>query len=113
GMGLRADAWTSARSQAIAGLRAERSLPLGLNLHGYAEWQHTLSAHGLDVDAGFTGIDAWSPLTGLQPSRSGGLFGLGLNAPVGRSGVVAFGFDQRFGPRGDARMVSLRYALGF
>src|SRR5690554_63967 len=113
GMGLRADAWTSARSQAIAGLRAERSLPLGLNLHGYAEWPHTLSAHGLDVEAGFTGADAWSPLLGLQPGRSAGLFGIGLNAPVGRSGVVAFGFDQRFGPRGDARMVSLRYALGF
>ena len=113
GLGLRADAWTSSRSQAIAGVRAERSLLSGLNLHGYAEWQHTLSANGLDVQAGFTGADAWSPLLGLQPARSGGLFGLGLDAPVGRSGVVTFGFDQRFGPRGDARMVSLRYALGF
>ena len=113
GLGLRADAWTSSRSQAIAGLRAERSLLSGLNLHGYAEWQHTLSANGLDVQAGFTGADAWSPLLGLQPARSGGLFGLGLDAPVGRSGVVTFGFDQRFGPRGDARMVSLKYALGF
>ena len=113
GLGLRADAWTSSRSQAIAGLRAERSLLSGLSLHGYAEWQHTLSANGLDVEAGFTGADAWSPLLGLQPARSGGLFGLGLDAPVGRSGMVSFGFDQRFGPRGDARMVSLRYALGF
>lgn len=113
GLGLRADAWTSSRSQAIAGLRAERSWLSGLSLHGYAEWQHTLSASGLDVAAGFTGADAWSPLLGLQPARSGGLFGLGLDAPVGRSGVVRFGVDQRFGPRGDARMVSLRYALGF
>ena len=113
GMGLRADAWTSSRSQAIAGLRGERSLLAGLSLHGYAEWQQTLSAHGLDVEAGFTGADAWSPLQGLQPGRSGGLFGLGLNAPLGSSGVVTLGFDQRFGPRGDARMVSLRYALGF
>ena len=113
GLGLRADAWTSRRSQAIAGLRGERSLAAGLNLRGYAEWQHTLSASGLDVEAGFTGVDAWSPLVGLQPGRSGGLFGFGLDAPVGRSGVIALGFDQRFGPRGDARMVSLRYALGF
>ena len=113
GMGLRADAWTSSRSQAIAGLRAERSWLSGLSLHGYAEWQHTLAANGLDVAAGFTGVDAWSPLLGLQPARSGGLFGLGLDAPVGQGGVVRFGVDQRFGPRGDARMVSLRYALGF
>ncbi|MGO1541005.1 MAG: S8 family serine peptidase [Luteimonas sp.] len=113
GMGLRADAWTSSRSQAIAGLRGERSLLAGLSLHGYAEWQQTLSAQGLDVEAAFTGADAWSPLLGLQPGRSGGLFGLGLNAPLGSSGVVTLGFDQRFGPRGDARMVSLRYALGF
>lgn len=113
GLGLRADAWTSSRSQAIAGLRLERSWLSGVNLHGYAEWQHTLSANGLDVAAGFTGVDAWSPLLGLQPARSGGLFGLGVDAPVGRSGLVMFGVDQRFGPRGDARMVSLRYALGF
>lgn len=113
GLGLRADAWTSRRSQAVAGLRGERSLLAGLSLRGYAEWQHTLSASGLDVEAGFTGVDAWSPLMGLQPGRSGGLFGFGLDAPVGRSGLVALGFDQRFGPRGDDRMVSLRYALGF
>ncbi|MDH5823433.1 S8 family serine peptidase [Luteimonas sp. RD2P54] len=112
GFGLRADPWTSSRSQAIAGLRAERGWR-GLTLHGYAEWQHTLGASGLDVDAAFTGADAWSSLGGLQPGRSGGLFGLGLDAWVGRSGLVTLGWDQRFGPRGDARMVSLRYALGF
>ena len=97
----------------MAGLRGEREWLSGLRLQGYAEWQQTLSAQGLALEAGFTGIDAWSPLMGLQPARSGGLFGLGLDAPVGRSGLVTLGFDQRFGPRGDARMVSLRYALGF
>src|SRR5690606_24834715 len=35
GLGLRADAWTSSRSQAIAGLRLERSWLSGVNLHGY------------------------------------------------------------------------------
>ncbi|NZA26075.1 S8 family serine peptidase [Luteimonas sp. SJ-92] len=112
GFGLRADPWTSSRSQAIAGVRAERGWR-GLTLHGYAEWQHTLGASGLDFDASFVGADAWSPLGGLQPGRSGGLFGLGLEAWAGRRGVVTLGWDQRFGPRGDARMVSLRYALGF
>ncbi|WP_149193751.1 S8 family serine peptidase [Luteimonas suaedae] len=112
GFGLRADAWTSSRSQAIAGVRAERGWS-ALTLRGYAEWQHTLGASGLDIDASFVGADAWSPLAGLQPGRSGGLFGLGLDAWVGRNAVMTFGYDQRFGPRGDARMVSLRYALGF
>lgn len=113
GLGLRAEGWSSSRSQAVAGLRGERQWLSGLTLQGYAEWQQTLSAHGLELEAGFTGVDAWSPLMGLQPARSGGLFGVGLDAPVGRAGLFTLGYDQRFGPRGNARMVSLRYALGF
>ena len=84
-----------------------------MSLHGYAEWQHTLSATGLDIDASFVGVDAWSSLGGLQPGRSGGLFGVGFDAWAGRDARLSFGYDQRFGPRGDDRMLSLRYVKGF
>ncbi|WP_058834409.1 S8 family serine peptidase [Luteimonas abyssi] len=116
GFGLRADAWRSSRSQAIAGVRgawtgawAARAWTLG----GYAEWQQTLSADGLEVAARFVGADAWSPLAGFQPERSGGLFGLGLQTQLGGNAAAGFGYDQRFGPRGSDRMVSLRYVQGF
>ncbi len=112
GFGLRTDAWTSSRSQAIAGLRGAWELSR-FSVHGYAEWQHTLSAQGLDIDASFVGVDAWSALRGLQPGRSGGLFGIGIDAWAGRDARVNFGYDQRFGPRGDDRMLSMRYVKGF
>ncbi|MDH5824813.1 S8 family serine peptidase [Luteimonas sp. RD2P54] len=112
GFGLRTGAIASSRTQAIAGLRAAHAWR-GLDLRGYAEWQHTLSADGLEVDASFVGVDAWSPLAGLQPARSGGLAGVAVDAWLSRDASLSFGYDQRFGPRGDARAVSLRYALGF
>jgi hypothetical protein len=32
---------------------------------------------------------------------------------LSRSSRLAFGYDQRFGPRGDLRQVQLRYSAGF
>lgn len=112
GFGLRADAWEARRSQAIAGLRLQRDWK-GLHLHGYGEWQETLSASGFDVQASFTGVDAWVPMAGHAAARSGGVFGLGVQTWLGRNAAVGLGYDQRFGPRGDERMVSLRYQQGF
>src|SRR5690606_24495192 len=112
GFGLQGSGWTSSRTQAIAGFRASRDWQ-GLSVHGYAEWQQALAADGLEAQAGFVGADAWAPLTGLQPARSGGLYGLGVSAWLSRNSMLGVGYDQRFGPRGDARMVSMRYVLGF
>ncbi|HZW17377.1 MAG TPA: S8 family serine peptidase [Luteimonas sp.] len=112
GFGLQGNGWTSSRTQAIAGFRAGYDWR-GLDVHGYAEWQQTLAADGLEAQAGFVGADAWAPLPGLQPARSGGLYGLGVSAWLSRNSVLGLGYDQRFGPRGDARTVSMRYVLGF
>lgn len=112
GFGLKANAWRANRTQAIAGVRAEHDWR-GLTLHGYTEWQQTLDADGFDVEASFVGIDSWSPLPSLSSSRSGGLFGIGIDAWLSRDAMLSFGYDQRFGPRGDERMASLRYAVGF
>jgi|GEM_PF-57526 len=112
GFGLHTKQWSSDRSQAIAGVRYARTWG-GLRLHGYGEWQHTLAANGFAIDAGFVGIDAWALLPGVNPLRAGGLFGVGLETRLSRDSTLNFGYDQRFGPRGDARMVSLQLTHAF
>ncbi len=112
GFGLRADRSTASRSQALAGVRAETQRR-NWSLRGYAEWQQILSSDGAAFDASFVGVDAWTPLAGLQPARSGGLFGVSLAAMLGRTAQLSFGYDQRFGPRGDLSQVALRYSAAF
>ena len=112
GFGLRSAGWDIARSQAIAGLRARWDAP-GFSLHGYGEWQQTLSSSGFDLQASFTGIEAWAPIAGVAPARSGGLVGLGLESWLTPRTRMMLGVDQRFGPRGTDRMASMRLAYGF
>jgi uncharacterized protein with beta-barrel porin domain len=112
GFGLRSGASTSSRTQAIAGLRASRDWQR-ISLSGYAEWQQTLASDGLELSASFVGVDAWSPLAASNPALSGGMFGLSATAWLGANSTLALGYDQRFGPRGDASLVSLKYAFGF
>lgn len=112
GFGLRANASTSSRTQALAGVRSAYRWR-GIQLGSYAEWQQALSSEGLMLDASFTGVDAWAPLRGMQPARSGGLFGFTAAAPLGQQGQLRFGYDQRVGERGDERALSLRYSADF
>lgn len=112
GFGLRSDGSSSQRSQALAGLRAQAQRG-SWSFGGYAEWQQILSSDGLGFDASFVGVDAWAPLAGLQPTRSGGLFGVSVSSWLTRQSQLSFGYDQRFGPRGDLRQVGLRYSAVF
>jgi autotransporter-associated beta strand protein len=112
GFGLRTQGGVSTRSQALAGVRAERQWG-SWALRGYAEWQQLLSSDGLTQDASFVGVDAWAPMAALQPARSGGLLGLSVESWLTRNTRVAFGYDQRFGPRGDLSQVALRYLAAF
>lgn len=112
GFGLRAAASTSSRTQVLAGVRSAyrwRSLQLG----GYVEWQQALSSQGLMLDASFIGVEAWAPLRGMQPARSGGVFGMAASAPLGQQSHLRFGYDQRVGERGDDRALSLKYSADF
>src|SRR5690606_28478246 len=111
-LALRAEAATLTRTQATAGLRASRDWR-GARLHAWSEWQQTLQADGFDMQASFTGIDSWSALPLADAAKSGGMFGLGLDAWLGRNAQLSLAFDQRFGPRGSERMGSVRYVLGF
>ncbi|MCS4278801.1 autotransporter serine protease [Stenotrophomonas rhizophila] len=112
GFGLRTLDAVSTRTQALIGMRAERRWG-GWSLRGYAEWQQHLASTGQVQAASFVGVEAWAPLSGLQPTRSGGLFGLSVESWLSRNTRLAFGYDQRFGPRGDLRQVQLRYSAGF
>lgn len=112
GFGLRTEAWNAERSQAIAGLRVQGDWK-GLGLHGYGEWQETLSASGFDVRASFVGVDAWAPLPLQGATRPGGVVGVGVQAWLAPRAVLDLALDQRFGPRGSDRMMSLRYVHGF
>ncbi len=112
GFGLRSGASTSSRTRAIAGLRAEREWRR-FSLNSYVEWQQTLPSDGPEVSASFVGVDAWSPLAASNPALSGGMFGVSAVTWLSPQSTLSFGYDQRFGPRGDASLVSLKYAFGF
>jgi len=112
GFGLRSAGWDVERSQAIAGMRARWDAP-GFSLHGYGEWQQTLSSSGFDLQASFTGIEAWAPIAGFAPARSSGLVGVGFESWLTPRARMLLGIDQRFGPRGSDRMASLQLAYGF
>ncbi|WP_349657317.1 S8 family serine peptidase [Xanthomonas sp. 10-10] len=112
GFGLRADASRSSRTQVLAGVRSAYRWR-GLQLGGYAEWQQALSSQGLMLDASFTGVEAWAPMSGMQPARSGGVFGIAASAPLGQQSQLRFGYDQRVGERGDDRALSLKYSADF
>ncbi len=112
GLGLQVRDWRASRSQAIAGLRLSGRW-FGTGFGAYGEWQQLLDARGLEVAASFTGIDAWTPLPGIAPGRSGGLLGVAAERRLGDGALLRLGLDQRVGPRGDAALVSLRYARGF
>lgn len=112
GFGLRAAASTSSRTQVLAGMRSAYRWR-GLQLGGYVEWQQALSSQGLMLDASFIGVEAWAPLRGMQPARSGGVFGIAASAPLGQQSQLRFGYDQRVGERGDDRALSLKYSADF
>jgi len=112
GFGLRSDANVATRSQAIAGLRGGREWGR-FGLEGHLEWQQTLASDGLQRSVGFVGAEAWSPLAATDPASPGGVFGVTARTRLTPRSALSFGYDRRFGPRGDASMASLRYAVGF
>lgn len=117
GFGLKTGASVGERTLAVGGLRAERMWADGRGrsfaLRGYAEWQETLAARGLGIDASFVGVEAWAPLMGASAEISGGVFGVGLDSRMSDAVMMSFGYDQGFGPRAQARMMSAKLVLEF
>lgn len=112
GFGLRMQDTRLRRTTALAGLRGERS-GATWRLQGYGEWQRPLASAGFDAQASFTAIESWAPLfTGGVP-RGYGVFGVALQADVGRGGLLSFGYDRRLGGGLDVEQAALRYSAGF
>ena len=98
GFGLSSDASSMSAVQASLGTRFSRRWTGAWSrwtLQGRMEWQHLLSQSGAGIDARFTGIDAWAPIAGQGLDRDAGLFGIGLEAEVGRYSHFGFDLDSR------------------
>lgn len=116
GFGLMTRGSRAERVQSMAGLRAERGWNIGTHrmaVRGFAEWRDTLSANGLSLRARYAGVDAWAALPEASLARSGGVFGLSLDADGGRNSSWSLGFDQRSGIDGPLRNWTARFAVGF
>ncbi len=84
-------------TRALAGVRLQQPWQLGglkLTVQGRLEWQRLLSQSGTAIDARFTGMDAWSPITGGGLAKEATVLGFGLRSdlPLGRLG---FDLDAR------------------
>ena len=85
-------------TQALAGARLERQWSVGaarISLQGRMEWQRTLSQSGDAIDARFTGLDAWSPITGAGLGEEAAVFGFGVHAWLPVGGKLGFELDSR------------------
>lgn len=116
GFGLRADSWSFDRWQAYSGLRLsrdwQRANGLQLGWDARAEWQRTLSdSHPLL--ASFTGIEQWSPVSGLSLAQQSNLFGLGFNARWSNGSLLRMDLSHRQSELGDNSMANLSYRYRF
>lgn len=116
GFGLRADSWSFDRWQAYSGLRLNRDWQManGLQLgwDARAEWQRTLSDSN-PLLASFTGIEQWSPVSGLSMARRSNLFGLGFNASWKNGSLLRLDLSHRQSELGDNGMANVSYRYRF
>lgn len=116
GFGLSAGDSTLTATQALAGVRFDREWSLGttrLALQGRAEWQRTLSQSGDEIDARFTAIDVWSPITGGALGREVGVFGLGLSALLRNGSRLGFDVDSRHADGRDYMQAQASWTVAF
>ena len=116
GFGLRADGWNFDRWQAYSGLRVNRDWQMAngmqLGWDARAEWQRTLSSDN-PLFASFTGIDQWSPVSGLSMARQSNLFGLGFNARWQNGSLLRLDLSHRQSELGDNSLVNASYRYRF
>ncbi len=116
GFGLRADSWGFDRWQAYTGLRLNRDWQManGLQLgwDARAEWQRALSDSN-PLLASFTGIEQWSPVSGLSMARQSGLLGLGFNARWQNGSLLRLDLSHRQSELGDNSMLNASYRYRF
>ncbi|MGY0556562.1 MULTISPECIES: S8 family serine peptidase [unclassified Lysobacter] len=97
GFGLSTTGSSLEATRALVGARVQQQLRVGssvMTVSSRLEWQRLLSQTGSLIDARFTGIDAWAPISGTGLAREAAVFGVGLRAdlPLGQLG---FDLDAR------------------
>ena len=116
GFGLRAGGWSFDRWQAYSGLRLNRdwqmSNGLQLGWDARAEWQRTLSDSN-PLLASFTGVEQWSPVSGLSMARQSNLFGMGFNARWQNGSLLRLDLSHRQSELGDNSMANVSYRYRF
>lgn len=117
GFGLKSDAHSLQRWQAGAGVKLSRRWRINdqrsVRLDARAQWRRTVSAANPAMEASFTGVDEWRPLTGVGLSRQSAVFGLDLTADTTRDSSLSVGLEYLSGDRGRSGMVSANYELTF
>lgn len=98
GFGLSAGQSTLDATRAIAGTRVEQAWSVGgatLALQGRVEWQQALAQSGELIQARFTGLDVWSPISGTGEGGDAAVVGLGFTADFDAAGRFGFSIDSR------------------
>ncbi|KRG70981.1 autotransporter serine protease [Pseudoxanthomonas dokdonensis] len=112
GFGLRTVDSSSELCRGIAGVRA--NLIQGRwQLRGFAEWQQLLGQGGQPLQASFTGLDAWSPLSPGNGYQSHGVVGMALDRYWGQRTRMSLGYDQTLGSVQSDHQVSAQLSVGF
>lgn len=96
GLGLQATALDARRLTASAGLRTGARLA-GWQLDAQLQWQQVLKARGLDWQARYRAVDAWSALDTAALRQSQGLVGVELARPFAGRGWLSLGLEHRLG----------------
>ncbi len=117
GLGLRADAWDSTRTQGYVGLRGERSWRMGnglsLSLDARGEYQERLQSSGELFNASFVGYEQWEPLYGIGLAEHSSLYQLGLNAAFSPRNLFRVDLSRRQSDRYSDQQVNLQYRHAF
>jgi autotransporter-associated beta strand protein len=116
GFGLMAPGHTVQRWQAGVGLHADRRWRFSggsLSLRTRVLWQRALALRGVAFDASFTGLQQWTPLNGVSPSRYGSLLGETLDWRFSARSSLLVDYARQAGQHEVVRTMSLTYRWSF
>jgi fibronectin-binding autotransporter adhesin len=117
GFGLRSDLQALDRWQAGVGVRAARRWDFAggrsLDFTANGRWRRTIASRGDAMDASFVGVRQWSPLSGIDLSRQGFVFNIGVNAQLSRSASLAFSYAYETSQYDSSQGLSALWRLAF
>ena len=116
GFGLDANASQWRETQSFAGVRMQQGWNAGVvrvALQAHAEWQHALSQSGSNIDARFSGIDVWSPISGSGFGGDAATVGFGIDTRWSGGNLLSLSFDSRRESGDNYGQAMLRWVRAF